>query len=142
MLAESHRVLVDASGFAALANEDDSNHRVARAIWDRLHWEHLAPFTTNFIVAETHALLLTRAGHSVARRWLRLVPVPETWVTEEDYARGRQIIEAHRDKSYSLTDAVSFAVMERLSTRLAFSFDEHFSQYGLHRLQPRGDESP
>ncbi len=136
MPGEPRQVLVDASGFAALANEDDENHRNARIVWDHLHRDQFAPFTTNFIVAETHALLLRRAGHVVAGQWLRLVPVPEIWSTEDDYARARRIIEAHRDKSYSLTDAVSFAVMERLGTRLAFSFDAHFDQYGLQRVQP------
>lgn len=135
MPSESQRVLVDASGFAALSNEDDINHHVARLAWDQLHREHLVPFTTNFIVTETHALLVARAGHVIARRWLSLVPVPEIWVSEEDYAQGKKIIAAHRDKSYSLTDSVSFVVMERLGTRLVFSFDEHFDQYGLQRIR-------
>ncbi len=136
MPAEATRVLVDASAFAALTNEADANHHVARLILDRLRLDLLAPFTTGFIVAETHALLVARAGHSIAREWLRVVRVPETWVSEADYARGKQIVDGHRDKSYSLIDAISFAVMERLGTRLAFSFDTHFDQYGLQRVRP------
>jgi predicted nucleic acid-binding protein len=135
MSSEFRRVLIDASGFAALSNSRDANHQPAQLIWARLRRERLVPFTTNFIVAETHALLLARAGHAIARRWLSLVPVPEVWVREEDYVQGKKIIAAHRDKAYSLTDSVSFAVMERLGTRLAFSFDEHFDQYGLERMR-------
>ena len=133
----SGRVLVDTSGFAALANDGDGNHRIARAIWNRLRREGLTPFTTSIVVVETHALLLSRAGHAVARRWLRLNPVPEMWVSEEDYIRGKEIVETHRDKTYSLADATSFVVMDRVGTRLAFSFDNHFDQYGLERLAPR-----
>ncbi len=136
MPIEPRRVLIDSSGFAALTNQDDSNHHVARAIWDRLRLERLAPFTTNFIVAETHALLLARADHATARRWLRLVTVPETWVSQEDYSRGKQIIDTYRDKSYSMTDAISFAVMERIGVSLAFTFDVHFDQFGLTRVVP------
>lgn len=136
MPTEPRRVLIDSSGFAALTNEDDINHHVARAIWDRLRREQLAPFTTNFIVAETHALILARAGHAIARRWLRLVTVPETWVSQEDYNRGKQIIETHRDKSYSMTDAISFAVMERIGVSMAFTFDAHFDQFSLTRVVP------
>jgi predicted nucleic acid-binding protein len=130
-------VLVDASGFAAMANEGDTNHLHAHAIWERLRQERLTPFTTSLVVTETHALLLSRAGHEIARRWLQMIPVPEMWVTEEDYLRGKQIVETHRDKTYSLVDATSFVVMERLGTRLAFSFDTHFDQYGLERIAPR-----
>jgi predicted nucleic acid-binding protein len=34
------------------------------------------------------------------------------------------------DKDFSLCDAISFAVMERRSARIAFAFDSHFRQYG------------
>ncbi len=139
MPAESRRVLIDTSAFAALANRSDANHRTAVAIWEQLRRARLVPFTTNFIVAETHALLVARAGHATARSWLRALPVGETWISENDYVRGRQIVESHRDKSYTLTDSTSFVVMERLGTRLAFAFDEHFSQYGFQQLLPEGD---
>ena len=32
---------------------------------------------------------------------------------------------------FSLVDALSFAVMERLQVPAAFAFDQHFAQYGL-----------
>ncbi len=137
MADEGRRVLVDTGAFAALANRSDEHRPLAHAIWDRLRREHLIPFTTNFIVAETHALLLARAGNPVARTWLRAQSINEMWVSETDYARGRQIVDAHRDKTYTLTDAISFAVMERLGARLVFSFDEHFEQYGFQRLFPQ-----
>lgn len=45
-------------------------------------------------------------------------------------------IVTYQDKSFSLADATSFVVMERLRSRWAFSFDEHFTQYGFKRLSP------
>lgn len=36
------------------------------------------------------------------------------------------------DKSYSYTDATSFAIMGRLGLRTAFAFDPHFRQFGFH----------
>jgi uncharacterized protein len=45
--------------------------------------------------------------------------------------RGREIIYRYGDKDFTLTDATSFAVMERLAITRAFSFDHHFSQYGF-----------
>ncbi len=39
-------------------------------------------------------------------------------------------------KDFSLTDATSFALMERLGVRFAFTFDRNFAQYGLTALAP------
>jgi predicted nucleic acid-binding protein len=41
------------------------------------------------------------------------------------------IIYQYDDKDFSLTDATSFAVMERLRVPAAFTFDRHFAQYGF-----------
>jgi predicted nucleic acid-binding protein len=96
--------------------------------------EKCRPFTTNVLVIETHTLLLIRSHHSVARAWLRAQPVPEKRVTEQVYADGRQLIAEYDDKDFSLADATSFVVMERLRTPWAFTFDDHFAQYGFSLL--------
>jgi predicted nucleic acid-binding protein len=38
------------------------------------------------------------------------------------------------DKDFTLTDATSFAVMERLGITYAFTFDHPFTQYGFIAL--------
>ena len=91
-------------------------------------------FTTNFIVAETHALLLRRLGRRVAILFLDEVDHSRMTVVRvslKDERRAREIITRHDDKDYSLTDAMSFAVMERLRIGEAFTFDRHFAQYGF-----------
>ena len=50
--------------------------------------------------------------------------------------RAREIIRQYEDKSFSLTDATSFAVMERLRISYAFTFDRNFAQYGFTILTP------
>jgi len=86
---------------------------------------------TNFIVAECHALSLARLGARLARNWL----LSNIWVVErvtaDDEATARDIIRKYTDKTFSYTDATSFAVMDRLGLRTAFAFDPHFRQYGL-----------
>lgn len=58
---------------------------------------------------------------------------------EEDEGRARAIIRQYVDKDFSLTDAISFAVMERLGIGHAFAFDRHFAQYGVALLSSRPD---
>jgi len=55
---------------------------------------------------------------------------------EED--RAKTILASHRDKDWSLCDAISFAVLESRGARTAFTFDHRFRQYG--RLQVVGSE--
>ena len=57
---------------------------------------------------------------------------------EGDERRAREIIRRYADKDFSLTDAISFAVMERLGIDHAFAFDPHFAQYGVALLDPSG----
>lgn len=136
--ASLHRmpILVDTSALVALANRHDDNHEYARQVWQRMQKEKCRPLTTNVLVIETHTILLIRSHHSVARSWLMAQPLPEEWVTEQDYTKARQIILTYQDKDFSLADATSFAVMERLRIRWTFSFDDHFTQYGFARLKP------
>ncbi len=133
-----HRVpvLVDTSALVALANRHDDNHEGAKRIWRTMQVEGCRPFTTNVLIIEAHTLLLIRSHHTIARAWLMAQPFPEEWVTEQDYANARTLIVTYQDKSFSLADATSFVVMERLRGRWAFSFDEHFTQYGFKRLSP------
>ena len=92
-------------------------------------------FTTNFVVAETYALINARRGHRAARAWLRDFDLEIVRVSEDDEAGARDILFRHDDKAYSYTDATSFAVMERRGVRLALAFDEHFAQYGFELLR-------
>ena len=131
--------LVDSSAYFALAYSRESNHAAARAIADKLAHERWRLFTTNFILAETHALILTRLNRVVALRVLTQIeqsPTTVIRVSAADETRARAILAQYQDKDFSLTDATSFAVMERLGIRSAFSFDRNFAQYGLQILQP------
>jgi len=130
------RVLVDSSAVYALIDRSDANHAAARAILAAMRQRAAEPLLTNFVVAEAHALLLARVSADVARTWL----LGNVWeierITEADEASARQILSKYADKSFSYTDATSFAVMERLGLRTAFAFDAHFRQYGLQLLLP------
>jgi predicted nucleic acid-binding protein len=55
-------------------------------------------------------------------------------VAHADEIRAREIIQTYQDRSFSYTDATSFAVMERLGIRRAFAFDKHFEQYGFELI--------
>ncbi|SRR5581483_6340934 len=134
------RVLVDTSAYFAFINAREANHQPAQAIARRLATLRSQLYTTNFVVAETHALLLTRLGRAVALRFIEEIDASTTLtirIDEADEQRAREIIRSYPDKSFSLVDATSFAVMERLRIGAAFTFDRNFAQYGLLVVSPQ-----
>ncbi len=54
--------------------------------------------------------------------------------TDGDEARARAIIDRYDDHLFTLTDTISFAVMERLGLVYAFSFDSDFAAFGFTPL--------
>ena len=136
--SQTRRAFVDTSAYFALLDTDDANHAQSLTIRDRLIAERWRLFTTSFVLAETHALLLNRLSQELATRFLRSMEQSSTtlvWVTPADVERAKAIIYQYTDKDFSLTDAASFAVMERLRVSSAFTFDRHFAQYGFTVLR-------
>ena len=138
-----HRVFVDTSAYYALADARDNEHSRAVIIASRLARDRWSLTTTNFVVAETHTLLLARLGRRIAANVLDMIdngPATIIRVREMDEQRARAIIAQYDDKGFSLIDALSFAVTERLQIRQAFTFDRHFAQFGFTPLSADDSE--
>lgn len=120
-LGDERRVFIDTSAFVGLADARDQEAVSANRIMGRMTIERWEAVTSNFILAETHALLLQRRDRQVALDTLRFIErgaVIVLRVSEPDEHRAREIIEQDDDKAFTLTDATSFAVMERLGLRV------------------------
>ena len=129
------RVFIDTGGFFAAVAPADSDHEHAKELFLRAEAERWALITTDVVVAETHALMLNRLrnGATLARSFLEGLGQSELHVEHaavDDHRRAIALVLAHADKSYSLCDALSFVVMERLGVGEAIAFDRHFREYG------------
>jgi predicted nucleic acid-binding protein len=95
------QVLVDTSAVYALVDRDDAFHRRAVAILRSMPGRGLTPLLTNFIAAECHAVILSRLGTAIARRWL----LDQRWHVEpvqtRDEEMAKNIIRKFIDKSFS-----------------------------------------
>ncbi|MGO9061913.1 MAG: type II toxin-antitoxin system VapC family toxin [Candidatus Binataceae bacterium] len=133
------RIFVDTSGFYALIVGKDDNHGRADELFGLAQREAWRLVTTNAVVFETHALLLhrSRPGRETALKFLDAVQA-DTYdvvrVRKNDEEKAIALIRAHEDKLYSLCDALSFVVMERLRIHEAIAFDQDFRTYGKFAL--------
>jgi predicted nucleic acid-binding protein len=128
------RVFVDSSVYLALLDADDEHHRHATQILHQLAQARYRQFTTNVLLIESHALILSVLGRTQAAQFLKDMQESRTVIVRvraSNEARAKQILFQYTDKDFSLADAISFAVMERLTLRLAFTFDRDFAQYGF-----------
>ena len=129
-------ILWDSSAILALLDADDADHARAVAVARDIASERRPSFITNYIEAETHALLLRKLGRGLAREWLLTGGLTVVSALPSEEQRAKEILARHTDKDWTLCDAISFAVLDARRVARAFSFDHHFRQYG--RLQVLG----
>jgi predicted nucleic acid-binding protein len=57
-------------------------------------------------------------------------------VTPELIEKAWKLFKDYSDHAFSFTDCTSFALMEHLRLKQAFSFDAHFREYGKFVIAP------
>lgn len=135
-------LFVDTSAWYALALPRDPAHaRLARTLRERVS-RGVRIVTTNLVVAETHALLLRRVGRGPAEAFARVVRGSPNLVVSStpdlEVAALDEWIARCDDQDFSLTDAVSFAVMAERGIGEALTQDRHFATAGFVVVPARG----
>jgi predicted nucleic acid-binding protein len=124
-------VFVDTGAWFAYFVRRDSDHNSARN-WVSTNESPLV--TSDYILDELFTLLKIRESHVVAvaagkvlieERICQIIKI-----TPEDFTLAWAIFVQFSDKGWSFTDCTSKVIMERLNISTAFSFDEHFEQFG------------
>ena len=128
-------VFVDSFFLLALLNERDATHAGA------LSWN--ASYSGNFL---TTAWILVELGDGLSAsrqrhlfppfcRRFRADPKVEVVGWNEDlFDQGLALYEARPDKNWSLTDCLSFVVMQQAGISEALTADHHFEQAGFHAV--------
>lgn len=131
-------VFADTWFYLALLDAGDHHHETAKAFLKAFDGRFV---TTRWVLAEVaNGLAAPRFRGHVAELLNRLenhrrVEIPAD--SDRLYRDGRVLYEARKDKEWSLTDCISFVVMEREGIREALTGDHHFEQAGfLARFGP------
>lgn len=130
---------IDTSYLIAVEVADDQKHEAATRHWrDLLETRSSTLVTSSYVLVEVVTYLNNRRLHSKAvelgnnllsSRSINLIHVDEELLYE-----GWNYFQKYKDKTYSLTDCVSFVLMKRLGIVEALTFDKHFVQAGFKRL--------
>ena len=126
------RVFADTYYFIGLLNPDDSAHR---RVID--YSEHNNPplITTAWVMTElADGLAKTSNRQLFSKVLLDTEEEPSNLIlppSEELYRKGIDLYEQRRDKAWSLTDCISFIVMQEHDIIEALTADKHFEQAGF-----------
>ena|ERR1043165_8374792 len=132
------RLFLDANFVIALEVLDDQHYNEATQHWKSLIETPLSLVTTSYVFDEVVTYLNSRHQHDkavkVGSNLLNAANIEVIQVDESLFYEAWSYFEQHTDKSYSLTDCVSFVLMKRLGITEALTFDKHFVQAGFTKL--------
>lgn len=133
------RVAIDTGALLALASPRDQYH--TRAVTTARQFVTLGGRWVGsvLVLAELHGHLLQRRGPTVARHILTTLRYDPAYVWCEVTldlidAANNMWLERFGDQRFSLTDAVTFALMKRERISTAFAFDQDFVTAGYRLL--------
>lgn len=123
-------VFVDTSGFYAVLDSSDPFHSRATTAFERAEKDSWTLLTTNYVTHETWALVQNRLGWNALDEFLDVmlpmchVEFVDSTLLALGVARCRQA----RHRQLSLTDCISFEVIQRQRITEAIASDAQFSR--------------
>lgn len=125
---------VDTSYLLALELANDQNHHAAKAHWQQFTASSPSLVTTLYIFDEVVTYFNSRGHHQkaiqVGESLLNSPSIELIQVNEPLFLAGWDYFQQYQDKNYSLTDCISFGVMQQRGIQTALTFDQHFTQAG------------
>ena len=132
------KLFVDTSAWVAVVNRQDQYHTTAVPFYKKALKNYGQLLTTNLVAAETYVLLRLESGLDVALGWWEKIStslkIQVVYIDPDITTEAVKLLRKFDDQTFSLTDAVSFKVMERGGIEEAFAFDVHFQVAGFTML--------
>lgn len=133
-------LFADTSGWASLADPTQPYHHLAAENYRNARQQRRKVITTNYVIGELVALLTSplRLPRQALIKFvdsIKTSPYVQVIHIDADLdLEAWQLLKQRVDKQWSLVDASSFVVMQRLGIYEALTSDHHFEQSGFVRL--------
>jgi uncharacterized protein len=129
------KLFADTFFFLALMNKRDASHSKTVQLVDTIPGPIV---TTQWVLVEVADAFCEPRDRELFAQVLQLIESDERIqvisANKELFERGTELYLARKDKSWSLTDCISFVVMDRRNIREALTAGHHFSQAGFTLL--------
>ncbi len=131
-------VFLDTSFAIALSSVTDMHREHALNLADMLEKEKSKIITTRAIILEIGNALAKLRYRNAAIQLINSLEADEMVeiipITEHLFIRGFSLYKARLDKEWSITDCITFVVMQDNNVSSALTTDEHFQQAGFTAL--------
>jgi predicted nucleic acid-binding protein len=129
-------LFADTFYFLAVFSEEDLAHE--RAVRTASSFRGVQLLTTAWVLMEFADATCARTQRTAGAAFVRHLPQqPDLQIvpsSDELFEAGLSLYESRPDKNWSLTDCVSFVVMQQHGVSEALTGDRHFSQAGFLAL--------
>lgn len=133
-------LFMDTSGWGSLVDAKQPFHTKAAALYRLARDQRRKIFTTNYVIVELVALLMSPLRVSREKiiafidslkssPYLEIIPIDSALD-----AKGWELFKSRSDKNWSLVDCTSFVLMEERGMTEALTTDHHFEQAGFITL--------
>jgi predicted nucleic acid-binding protein len=125
-------IFADASYYVALLSPRDQHHQAAVRISSELR--RLVVVTEFVLIEVANALAAVESRERAAALWTHLrsdATVAIIPASADLAARGLELFQRRLDKQWSLTDCISFVVMNEMNISESLTADHHFEQAGF-----------
>jgi uncharacterized protein len=130
-------IFVDTGAWFALSVESDPDHKAAKEFVTNNREPLL---TSDYVIDELLTLFVVRRSKNRGVDWLRDVLSSGSFevvhVDTDCFQEACEIYQKYTDKVWSFTDCTSYVLIRRLKIAAAFSFDDHFRQFGTLAVVP------
>jgi predicted nucleic acid-binding protein len=130
---------VDTGGWYEVAVRSASYHRLSSEFYRFLVENRVRLLTSDYVFDETLTRLRYDEGYAVAMQFWRAMQSAQDEnllsvlrVDEDIWREAMEIFEKYSDQDFSFTDCTSFVLARRENLEDVFTFDRHFSIFGLN----------
>lgn len=130
-------VLVDTDAIIALTIQTDASHERAQEIKKILDGEKRAIGVTNLVIQEVVTVLSHRISHREAVSFYQRIknnPPKIVFIDPDLEELAYHLFLRQTKKGTSFVDCANMAVMQKLSLREIFSFDQIYKRSGFKRI--------
>jgi predicted nucleic acid-binding protein len=135
------RIFIDTLYVIALTNSRDQYHHQALSLASRLGTQHLITSDAVLIeIANGLARNFRAEAVRIIEKFLQSDSIDVVVMSSDLFERAFQLYKTYEDKTWGLTDRISFVIMRDHGISEALTFYHHFAQAGfqvLMREQPQ-----